>query len=150
MERRRKEEELELLLRITLVEPPGGVEFCLQGRNNELVGQTRATGKELSFDLNIRAVYAGKAPRFLGPFTHGPPVLRFLYVCSGTCAGEKDSCWTRRAKVPLSGITGELIARVRSAGSAKLEARIKNTAKDGGPPCATVGLLGDGWQVIHA
>lgn len=149
MAQKGKEVESELHLRITLVDPPAGVQFCLQCRKDELIGKVRATGKELSFDLSVRAVYAGKGevPRFLGPFTQGPPATRFIYIRCGTSAGDANSCWTRRTKIPLSGITGELIERIRSAGSGRLEARIKGTARDGGPACATVPLL-DGWRIV--
>ena len=143
--------EISLPLRVIVVRPPAGVQFCLQGRPGELVGQTISTGKDLAFDLVIRAVPSGAigAPRLLGPFTQGPPAGRFLYVCSGTCAGQADSCWTRRAKIPLSGITSKLIGQLRKTPSARLEARIKGTAGDGGPACATVGLLDDGWRLVR-
>ncbi len=36
-------------------------------------------------------------PNFLGPFVQGPPVGLFVYVNSGTLAGQSDSCWTRRS-----------------------------------------------------
>ena len=88
-------------------------------------------------------------PRLLGPFTQGPPAQRFIYICSGTCAGEADSRWTRRAKIPLTGITDALLAQWRKGSPACLEARIKGTAKDGGPACASVALL-DGWRIIPA
>ncbi len=141
--------ESEIPLRVTLVSPPGGVQFCLQGRNNELVDKVRTTGEDLSFDLTIQAIdQAGGVLRFLGRFTQGPPDKRFLYVCSGTCAGDMTSCWTRRAKIPLSGITVDLVRQLVVAGSARLEARIKGTAKDGGPVCASVPVLGDGWRII--
>jgi hypothetical protein len=143
--------ELEIPIRVIVVDPPRGVQFCIQRRSNDLVGQIKASGEDLSFDLVIRAAYAAGdgLPRFLGPFTHGPPAQRFLYVCAGTCAGQAESCWTRRAKIPLSGITGQLIEQLRNTASARLEARIKGTAKDRGPACATVGLLNDGWLVIR-
>jgi Family of unknown function (DUF5990) len=143
--------ELEIPIRVTVVDPPPGVQFCIQGRGKELVGQVRSVGEDLSFDVVIRAAHAGEnaLPRFLGLFTHGPPAGRFLYVCAGTCAGQAESRWTRRAKIPLSGITLQLIEQLRKTGSARLEARIKGTAKDGGPVCATVGLLNEGWKAIR-
>lgn len=149
MDNKRRKGEFELHLRVTLDDPPEGVLFCLQAGKDELLGIVRATGKELSFDLSVRAVYAGKgkAPNFLGPFTQGPPAKRFFYIRSGTSAGDAGSCWSRRAKVPLTGITGELIDRIRAHGLARLEARIKGTAKDGGPACASVPLL-DGWRIV--
>lgn len=123
--------------------PPTSVLFCLQAGKGELVNPVRATGRDLAFDFELQCV-AGDPPRLLGRFAQGPPAARFVYVCSGTSAGDIASAWTRRAKIPLAGITNELIARARGA---RLEARISGTAKDGGPACATVPLLGGGWLV---
>ena len=109
-----------------------------------------STGNELSFDLTVRASANGgtAAPRLLGPFTQGPPDGRFVYVCSGTLAGQPDSRWTRRAKIQLGGITGQLIRRALKQPEARLEARFIGTAGDGGPSCATVPLIDGGWRVI--
>jgi len=70
-----------------------------------------------------------------------------VYINTGVRAGQPDSCWDRRAKVPLGGITSDLIAAAL-AGDVALEARIEGTARDGGPACATVPLLGDGWRLV--
>src|SRR5438067_2105515 len=104
----------EVPMRITVARPPPGVRFCLQSGRSNLVSPTLSTGKDISFDftVRVRATGDGGPPRFLGPFTQGPPDARFVYVCSGTLAGQPDSCWTRRAKVPLTGITWPLVQRV--------------------------------------
>jgi len=138
-------------LRITLVAPPADVVFCLQRGRDELVSATRSTGAPLSFDFEVRARPAadGAAPTFLGPFTQGPPASRFVYVNSGALAGESGSCWTRRAKVPLAGISAAMVKKVGASG-ARIEARIQGTARDGGPACATCRPLADGWSVIEA
>ena len=86
--------------------------------------------------------------RFFGAVAQGPPEGRFVYVCSGTLAGQAESCWTRRAKVPLDGITWRLIERVLSDGRLRLEARFQGRAGDGGPNCATVKLLEGGWRAV--
>jgi hypothetical protein len=144
--------EREIPLRITLIHPPRDVVFCLQRGKEEIVSPVRATGDDLSFELSLR-VRDGRAdglPNFLGPFTQGPPAGRFVYVNSGTSAGEAGSCWTRRAKVPLSGITWPLIEAALAAPDAVLEARIAGIARDGGPACATVPLLEGGWHIAKA
>ena len=144
--------EHEIPLRITLVHPPRDVVFCLQRGKGEIVSPVLATGGDLSFELSVR-VRDGRPdglPNFLGPFTQGPPTGRFIYVNSGTSAGQAGSCWTRRAKVQLSGITWPLIEEAMAAPGAVLEARITGTSKDGGPACATVPLLEDGWHIVKA
>ena len=65
---------------------------------------------------------------------------------SGKQAGEVESCWDRRAKVPLGGVDALLIEHATAAG-AVIEAQIAGTGRDGGPACATVPLI-SGWRVI--
>jgi hypothetical protein len=142
--------EHELPLRVTILGPPPGVQFCLQRGRRELVSQTVSTGRDISFDLSVKVkpLDGDGPPRFLGPFTQGPPAGRFIYVCSGTSAGQPDSPWSRRAKVGLTGITRSQIGEALKNPEAKLEARFHGTAADGGPSCATVRLLGEGWRLI--
>lgn len=143
--------EHELSLRVTVVRPPRGVRLCLQSGRIDWVAPTLSNGEAVSFDFAVRVRDTGDAnpPRFLGPFTQGPPGARFVYVCSGTLAGQSDSCWTRRAKVPLTGITWPLIQQAAKAPPARLEARFDGTAKDGGPTCATVRLADGGWRLAR-
>jgi len=138
----------ELPLRITVVHPPSGVSFRLQQGKSDLVEPTQAADDHLSFDFTVRV--GGDrtgAPNFLGPFTQGPSAKRFVYVNSGTLAGQAGSRWTRRAKVHLEGISWELIERALASPGTVLEARIAGTARDGGPACATVPLLDGGWRI---
>jgi hypothetical protein len=139
--------ERELPLRITVVQPPAGVTFCLQQGKKDLVPPTEASDERLSFDFALR-VHGDRTqgmPNLRGPLAQGPPAGRFVYVNSGTLAGQADSCWTRRAKVFLAGITWELIEQALANPGTILEARIAGKAKDGGPACAKVPLLGGGW-----
>lgn len=130
-------------IRITLLNPPAGVQYCLENRRHELSQKVMHRGGDLSFDL---AVEVDPKAVFHGEFAMGTPDKRFVYICSGTCAGQIGTCWTRRAKVNLSGISTALIAEAL-ARNARLEARFVGTAKDGGPSCATVPLV-DGWTVV--
>ena len=52
----------------------------------------------------------GSDPNFLGPFTHGPPTARFLYI-----SHRRDGAagWIKRIKVPLSSITWSMIEAAR-------------------------------------
>lgn len=139
--------EHELPLRIIVLTPPAGVAFCLRGRNDEMVDRTISTGEDICFEPSVRVKRVpGSSPRFLGPFTFGTTSERFIYIRIGTLAGQPKSCWTRAAKVMLSGISWKLIDEARRA-DAKLEARLGGRAKDGGPLCATIPLLDGGWQV---
>jgi len=132
-------EQFELPVRVTIVRPPAGVKFCMQGRDREeLVGQAISTGKDLSFDFSVRVALGGNGPpNFRGPSAHGTPDDRFVYVCSGTLAGQADSCWTRRAKVPLSLITRKLIEQARGKPSSRMEHAFQGQLRMA-DPCAPV------------
>ncbi|MCA1649767.1 MAG: DUF5990 family protein [Acidobacteria bacterium] len=139
--------ETELPLRIAVVDPPAGVRFRLQRGARELEPAVRTTSTALTFEFVVRV---GKRPdgkpNFLGPFAQGPPARRFVYVNSGTHAGQSGSCWTRRAKIPLTDITWALIDEAR-AKSGALETAIAGTGRDGGPTCGTV-RRSAGWRVV--
>ena len=144
--------ERALKLRIVLEKPTAGVDFGLQkgrGSDYETVQKQRSKGDDLSFEFTV-AVKAGSkeaAPRFLGSLVQGPPVERFIYIDIGTSAGQADSCWSRRLKIPLTGITRDMIDRLLDHPEAVLETRVPGTGRDGGPNCATVKPF-DGWKLV--
>jgi hypothetical protein len=65
----------------------------------------------------------------------------------GAYAGQAgiDAGW--RAKIGLEGITDKLLNAVRAKRSAVLEVKFAGTGPKGGPACATVPLLGEGWHI---
>jgi len=141
--------EQELNFRIILEGPPAGVDFGLQkggGNNYEVVQKQRSKTGDLLFEFSAR-VKEGKdgEPVLLGPFTHGPPHERFAYLDIGTYAGQTDTQWSRRLKIPFRGITWDLVKKA-SRGANLLETRVPGTAKDGSPTCATVKPFA-GWKV---
>lgn len=140
--------ETELPIQIRLVSPPIGVGFCLQKGKAELVDYVTSTGKDIVFKLAVR-VKEGKdgSPNFLGSYAQGVPKNRFVYVCSGKRAGQLDSRWERRAKISLSGISWQQIEEVTAQAGARISAMYEATEPDGGPSCASVPLLGDGWKL---
>jgi hypothetical protein len=135
----------ELTIRIILEQPPPGVDFALQkgsGKAYEAVGRQRSEGKDLTFEFqpSIREGITGRRADLGGPFVQGPPRQRFVYIDIGTYAGQADSCWSRRLKIPLDGITAEMIG----AGGV-LQTRVPGTGRDSGPNCATVKHFA-GWK----
>ena len=137
--------EREVTLRIVLEKPPAGVDFGLQkGRGNdyETIQIQRFKGQDLIFDFTVRAKAPANAkakdasPNFLGPFVQGPTGERFVYIDIGTYAGQTETCWSRRLKIPLRGITWKMIEEV-TEGKSLLETRVAGTGKDGSPSCAT-------------
>lgn len=138
-----------LRLRLTVVAPPNGVAFAMQRGHSELLAPAIQADGSLVFDFQaLVADLDSVPPRLTGEFTQGPPAVRFVYVNSGTCAGQADSPWTRRAKVPLFGIAATQIESAL-AQSALLQASIRGTGKDGGPACASVPLLSN-WSIAIA
>jgi hypothetical protein len=118
------------------------VDFGLQqgkGADYRTVQTQRSNGEDLRFDgtVTVKGDRGDGPPNFLGPLTQGPPTGRFLYIDIGKSAGQADSDWDRRLKVPLGGISWEMIERAADP-ELVLEARLPGTGRDGGPSCATV------------
>src|ERR1700737_2480342 len=101
-------------LRIVLAQPTAGVDFGLQkGRGSvyEVVGKQRSKGGDLEFEFTVTAKTGRKddLPNFAGPFVQGPAGERFVYINIGTSAGQTNTPWSRRLKIPLSGITRDML-----------------------------------------
>lgn len=147
--------EVEIPLRITLYRVPPGVRFALQkGKSGatghpELVPPTRIDPTSISFDFAVRVApdKLGAKQRFLGEFTQGPAEERFVYVNSGKSAGQHDTEWNRRAKIPLTTITPALIDAVRSTPNTVLLIEIEGKAADGGPVVASR-LSSTEWRAV--
>ncbi len=144
--------EIAVPLRIVLVDPPPGVDFGIQeGKGNDykaIAVQRSKTGKlSLECRITVKGKRADGSPNFSGSIAQGPPTGRFLYVDIGKSAGQFDSCWQRRIKIPLEGISWGMIDSVLETPKRLLQATIPGTGKDGGPSCATVKPI-DGWKVV--
>lgn len=140
----------ELSLRIILESPPPGVDFGIQkgsGNTYETILKQRSSDQDLCFEFKI-SVKEGKTSLhdFAGPYVHGPSNERFIYVDIGTAAGQFDSVWTRRLKIPLRAISAETIQQMLTDSSLVLETKVPGTGKDGGPNCATVKPF-SGWYL---
>jgi Family of unknown function (DUF5990) len=144
--------ENQLTLRIVLEKPPRGVDFGLQkgrGSSYETIQKQSFEGKDLTFEFTVRVKPGGNdsVPNFLGPFVQGPPRERFIYIDIGTFAGQTQTHWSRRLKVPLRGITWDMIDHVLADEDSLLETRLPGTEKDGSPTCATVKNF-PGWNFV--
>ena len=143
--------ELELSFRILLEGPPPGVDVGLQeghGNDYRTVQTQRSKTSNLTFTFTARAKQnsAGE-PVFLGSFTQGPAHGRFVYLDIGTYAGQKNTPWSRRLKIPLRGISWAMVQK--AAGSSQLlESVVQGTGKDGGPTCGTIKPF-NGWKLAR-
>jgi hypothetical protein len=125
----------EIILRLTLEKPTAGVDFGVQkgrGRPFTIEQKQRSSGRDLKFEFPV-VVKTGKdgGPDFAGPHVQGSAGERFFYINIGTYAGQTETPWGRRLKVPLYVIKWSAIESGRI-----LTARIPGTCKDGGPSCA--------------
>ena len=140
----------QLKLRIILADAPRGVDFGLQkgrGSDYETVQLQRSGSKDLQFEFAVTVTKSGEGSRrrLSGPYVQGMSGSKFVYVDIGTFAVQKDSCWSRRLKIPLDGIALGLLKHSAIGVSPVLEARVPGTGKDGGPNCGTVKPF-DGWK----
>jgi len=138
-----------LKFRIILEQPPPGVDFALQkgsGSAYEPVQKQRSEGKDLTFEFepSIREGVSHSMAALAGPYIQGPPRQRFVYLDIGAYAGQVDSCWSRRLKIPLTGVPPKML---RTGGV--LEARVPGTGPDGSPSCATVKDF-EGWTPVKS
>jgi hypothetical protein len=142
-----------LTLRIVVEKPPAGVDYGVQsghGSNYDTVQTVRSCGDDLHFEFSVEVKEGSRRapPDFRGPMVQGPAGARFVYLDIGTCAGQADTPWSRRLKIPLTGITWDTIEKA-SAPRRVLEARVPGTGRDGGPTCATVKEF-DGWNITRS
>lgn len=135
-----------LRLRLRLVDPPANVSWAAQLGRADLLPPARRGENWLEFEIPLELVSTrdGEA-KVRGAAVQGPRGSRFLYLASGTRAGDVRSPWARRAKISLETLPLDTI-QARPAGEmVVLTGEIRGTAQDGGPACASVPLLGKVW-----
>jgi hypothetical protein len=131
-------------LRLSVVNPVKGVAYSLQDKKSTPVDVRVGTGKTLVFEIPVRLETGKSGPRFLGHFVRTEGAMRrFVYVATGGQAGQRDSAWSRRAKIDLPDITQAMMKKASGKGL-MLEAEMPGTDAEGGPTCATVRVA---WRV---
>lgn len=143
--------EQELTFRIILLKPTQGVVFGLQkgsGNQYETIQKQIGASGEMVFDCPVTVKgdeQKDPLPRLTGPFVQGSAPNKFIYIDIGTSAGQMDSPWTRRLKIPLVGITWDFVKQLASNAKAMPGTRVEGTGRDGGPNCATVKPFAGWW-----
>ena len=138
----------ELLIRITVRDPPAGVDWAMQlGRSDLLPPRKHSEALEFEVPLQIVRRDDGQLD-FRGPAVQGPRNGRFVYLNSGARAGQTTSCWDRRAKISLETLRALLADKSVDLGAAVAAASIDGLARDGGPACASVPLSAPGWRIL--
>lgn len=141
----------EINFRIILQKPPAEVDYGLQmghGNKYEVVRRQRSTGDDLTFEFTINTKQGKDSSiDFSGLFVQGPVGGRFIYINIGSYAGQINTVWNRRLKIPLISITQSQIDEILESPSV-LETSVPGTGKDGGPNCATVKPF-VGWSAVN-
>lgn len=143
------EPQLQLLL--VVVAPPPGVRFAIQRGRAELWAPYASDAESIAFAITmpLGPALADGSFNFRGPFAQGTPADRFVYLNSGTRAGQVGTCWERRAKLKLAGIPRALVETALDNADCAVEARILGRARDGGPVCASVPQHAVTWQLAR-
>jgi Family of unknown function (DUF5990) len=136
--------------RIILEKTPLDVCFGLQkgkGTPYETIQKQLGDEKNLSFEgeMRVKKTATGSYD-FFGDCIQGTTTERFIYIGIGMAAGQLNSIWSRRLKVPLRGITAEMILKLNESDSFCLETKVPAIGKDSTPNCATVKPF-DGWLI---
>jgi hypothetical protein len=143
-------ERFEITLQINVLDPLPKVNMQVQQGKDCLLPPKEKTDHRLTFEFPIKVDLTSGKPNFLGVYAHGPKDARFIYVNSGTYAGQPDSSWGRRAKISLMKITSEQARQAALSPDSKLEVSIPGVGSDGGPVCASVHSAADGWRIINS
>lgn len=137
-------------IRILVVDTPPDVWFAVQRGRTDLLDPLDGQREPLRFEFLLRLglpLSTGEV-NFVGEFAQGPSSDRFVYINSGTLAGQSGSPWTRRAKLKLASIPPKVVDSALSSGGV-IEARVQGTMGDGGPVCASLKPHAVVWDVVH-
>lgn len=133
-------------VRIKVLRPLKGVSMKVQKGKDELIAPVLASEDLLVFEFPIDVEIQEGSPNFLGKFAQGPRDARFIYVNSGSYAGQPWTQWNRRAKISLMSITSVQINSVLGDADLCIETEFEGVGRDGGPTCASV--KGIDWLVV--
>jgi hypothetical protein len=134
-------DERRVLLRVICEAPPTrpDVEFGLQDKGGHVEPGVLLDDGALLFEGEARAIRGDQDDAILrGPFVHGPPAQRFLYL-SCRSRPSPEAPWLFRLKVPLPKLGSMVLFDDDPGRPAIFEAHVKATG--GG----TVPLPGPGW-----
>ena len=138
----------EITLRVNVMDPLGGVTMQVQEGKDRLLAPCERKRDRITFEFPVTVDLSSGSPNFLGKFAQGPKDSRFIYVNSGSYAGQPGTNWNRRAKISLMKIAVNQIQQLLDSPGSKLEVTINGVGKDGGPVCASIPSAADGWRII--
>lgn len=84
----------EIFIRITVADPLEGVLMKVQKGRDKLLDPDVLGDGSLRFEFTVNVDLSAGNPNFLGKFAQGSKDARFIYVNSGTYAGQSVTCWS--------------------------------------------------------
>ena len=129
----RPDEERSVLASVRVVNPLAGAAYALQRRDGHIDQGQIAGSADLAFTTSITLKLRSDGSLDpTGLHVHGPRTGRFLYLASGTLAGQAGSPWTRRAKVSLESLPAAVLLALDLMPPV-IDVVIPGIASDGGP-----------------
>jgi hypothetical protein len=122
----------------------GNVHVGVQ-RKSEVVERVSADAPAAVWEFEVASREVDGLLDVGGPYVHGRPGARFLYLSWGAVDGETFSGF-RRAKLMFGDIPTELLREAHDTGGV-LVARLGLTDAEGGPRCARVRPPDITWQL---
>jgi hypothetical protein len=106
-------------------------------RKQEVVDRFPSDASIAVWEITIDTVPKDGATDFRGPYVHGKPGDRFLYLSWGVVDGDGNFEMFRRAKLMLDAVDDGKVRMAQRTGY-RLAAKLALTGGDGGPRCAAV------------
>lgn len=112
-------------------------------KGKDVVDDVPADTPQVSFTVPLRVEHSPETgkPNFLGPFAHGTPTERFIYLCCGERQGDEWDGF-RRAKVHLKHLTWQQVEAAIQQEQPIVFSFDMTDAK-GGPVCGSLNLHGE-------
>jgi hypothetical protein len=119
-------------------------------RKKEVVDLVPGDAPRAEFDLDVE-VRPGRDgdPDEFGPYVHGRPGKRFVYLSWGAVGDDGTFDMFRRAKLWLSQVDPELLDQAAQPGR-RLEAHLRLSDSCGGPLCGGLAPALVDWRVAEA
>ena len=123
----------------------GNVHVGVQ-RKAEVIARVGADAPAATWEFEVTSREVDGLLDVGGPYVHGRPGARFLYLSWGTVDGETFAMF-RRAKLLFGDIPTVLLRAAHDDDGGVLVARLGLTGTDGGPRCARVRPPDITWQL---
>lgn len=139
---------MELTLIINLHDSFSGVLYGLQkgtGSGYRTIQKQEGGPSALKFTCDVECKKGEAGLNFLGPFCHGTPKERFVYIDIGTYSSITDSISGGRLKIPLYGLSQEIISEIKQGSI--LQTSVSALGKGGRPAFGTVKPF-EGWSLV--